>query len=282
MYLFDSHSHVNFNDFKDDYKEVIRRALDKDIGMIIPGSQQSTSKRAVAIANEYNSEKVYAAVGLHPIQLFEIFLSEEGKKFTSRAEEFDYDLYKILAQDKKVKAIGEVGLEYFHIKDLKIDQKEAQEKQKKALLLQIKLAKELNLPIILHCRDSDKNQNDAYLDLLEILKKEKNVKGVLHCYGCFDEKITKEFLKLGLYFSFNGVITFLKNEKFKELILGLPQERIFVETDCPYLTPEPYRGKRNEPIYVEFVAMKIAEFLGKNIEEVSAFTVKNSRTFFDL
>lgn len=282
MFLFDSHSHVNFKDFENDYKDVINFALKKDIGIMIAGSQESTSKRAVAIAEEFADSEVYAAVGLHPIQLFEMHIKENDVNFKSRAEDFDYEKYKVMAKNNKVKAIGEVGIEYYRIKDLAVEERKVKQKQADILNQQIDLAKELDLPLILHCRSTKEDQNKAYLDLLNILKNQTGARGVLHSYGCFDKKITQQFLDLGLYIGFNGIITFADFEKYQNLIVGLPLDRILVETDCPYLTPEPYRGKRNQPAYVEFVALKIAQIYRKKIDEISKITVANSRKLFDL
>lgn len=282
MKLFDSHSHINFKDFKDDYKDVIKRALDKEIGLLVCGSQYTTSRRAIEISEEFSDSPVFGAVGLHPIQLFDFLFDEQEANFQTRAEEFDYEAYTQMAKNPKVKAIGEIGLEYFHLDKIKINKKEAKEKQKKILTEQLKLAQELNLPALLHCRGSADSPNDAYLDLFEIIKVFPKIKGVMHCYSNFDLEILDKFLKTGLYFGFNGVITFYKPEKFKNIILGVPIERILLETDCPYLTPEPHRGKRNEPAYVEFVANKIAEILRMNVEDVSNQTVKNSRELFNL
>lgn len=272
--LIDTHAHLNFKDFKDDFSEVIDRALKNDIWMVNVGSEFSTSERAVELAQEYK-KGVHASVGLHPIHLsahpfHEQVDEHEDVEFTPRSEKFEKEKYKELAKSKKVVAIGEVGLDYFH-------NKENKELQKKVFGEQIDLACELGLPVIVHCRD-------AYQDTLEILNARKKIHGKkLHGIAhSFLGKLSyaKEYNKLGFLLGFNGIITFARD--YDKVIKETAIENIVVETDCPYLAPLPFRGKRNEPLYVEYVAEKIAEIKKMSTEEVSKKTTENNQKLFDL
>ncbi len=247
--LIDTHAHVNFNDFKDDYKETTKRALNNEIWMINIGAGGDTSKRAIEIAEEYENG-IYAAVGLHP----------------GGREEFDYDYFFKLAKNEKVVGIGECGLDYYHTKDIKL-----WEKQKEIFIKHIKLANETNKPLIIHCRD-------AHDDLLEILRlKAKLPKGVMHFFtGTLEQ--AKKYIDLDFNVSFSGVITF--TSAYNEVVKNIPLEKILVETDCPFVAPVPYRGKRNEPAYVKYVAQKIAELRGLSFDEVAEQTTRNARKLF--
>lgn len=249
--LIDTHAHVNFNDFKNDSKEVIKRALDEGVWMINVGAYGDVSEKAIEIASEYNNG-VYAAVGQHP-----------GTK-----EEFDYNYFLNLAKNKKVVAIGECGLEFFHIKDVSL-----WEKQKEIFVKHMEVAKEVNKPIIIHCRD-------AHEDLLEILRMETELpSGVMHFFtGTLEQ--AKKCIDLGFYISFSGVITF--TNVYDEVVKNIPLEKILIETDCPYVAPVPFRGKRNEPVYVKHVAQKIAELRGVSFDEVAEQTTKNARGLFKI
>lgn len=271
--LIDTHAHVNFNAFKDDADEVIRRCLDSNVWIINVGSQNTTSERAVKIAEKYE-KGVYAAIGLHPIHLWESYHDFSELSFKTRAEEFDYDFYKKLAASKKVVAIGEIGLDYFHLPP-ENDKESVLEKQKEILIKQIELAQELDLPIIFHCRD-------AYDDLLKIIRDLPKVpQAVLHCFTDTYET-AKKFLDLDFMISFTGIITYPKAERVREVVKKIPLERIMIETDCPYLAPQPVRGKRNEPIYVKYVAEEIARARGLSLEEVAKATTENAVRFFNL
>lgn len=269
--LIDTHAHVNFHDFKNDSKEVVKRALDDGIWMINVGSERKTSERAVKMAEEYE-EGVYAAVGLHPGHLIEqnVEHKESGEtiKYKSKPEEFDYDFYLNLAKNKKVVGIGECGLEYFHIKDEK-----AKQKQREILVKHLELAKEVKKPIIIHCRD-------AHDDLSDIFNLEAKLpSGVMHFFtGTLEQ--AKKYIDLGFYISFSGVITF--TQSYDEVVKNIPLEKILIETDCPYVAPVPHRGKRNEPTYVKYVAQKIAEIRGLSFDEVSEQTTKNARELFNI
>lgn len=277
--IIDTHAHVNFKDFKDDYQEVLNRAHEKNIAIINVGSQISTSRRAADLAQKF--DKTFAAVGLHPVHLQNFEISEEHASFQTRAEDFEYAVYQDLARLPQVVAIGECGLDYYHLHKAQ-DIIEAKEKQKQSLHLQIELANEENLPLILHCRGSQENPQDAYLDLLSELKKHlPKSRGVIHCFGS-NWQIAKQYIELGFYLGFNGIITFDKSGFLAEIIMQMPIDRILTETDCPYLTPEPFRGKRNEPAYVEYVVKKIAQIRQDSFENIAQKTTANAKNLFDL
>ena len=276
--LIDTHCHLNFSAFKDDSDEVIKRTLSKNIWLINVGSQYSTSERAVQIAQKYE-KGVYAAVGLHPIHLFEQEIDESEDdpmlKFKSRVEVFDYEKYKTLVQNQKVVAIGECGLDYFRI-PREFDKEEVKRKQRETFIQQIQLAVELKKPLIIHCRN-------AYDDLIEILKtynlKPKIYQGVVHFFAG-SWQVAEQLFKLGFLISFTGVITYASD--YDKVIEKAPLDKIMVETDAPYVAPEPHRGKKNEPLYVEYMARKIAEIKKISFEEVAGQTTKNALELFRL
>jgi len=286
--LIDTHSHVNFAAFKNDADAILKRTLAGDVWVIMPGTQYATSKRAAEMAEQYQ-EGVYAAIGLHPIHLSEkrkvdvLEVQSENTKeeewmiFETHEEEFLYEKYKELGQNKKVVAIGECGLDYYYEPKSKEKRQAQRLKQKSALAQQIKLAKELNLPIIFHCRK-------AHEDLIEFLKPHQGkVRGVVHCYTG-DLKQAEKFYNLGLSFGFNGLIfkdvPALPNPK--EIIGALPLERIVLETDSPYLLPPQAGSKRNEPLFVKYVAEEIAKIKGISVEEVASTTTQNAKSLFSI
>ena len=250
--LIDAHAHVNFNTYKDDADEVIRRSLDDDTWIINVGSQHSTSKRAVELAEKYE-KGVYAAIGLHPIHA---------------GDGFNYEKYKQLSQSPKVVAIGETGLDY------KEEYISSKEKQKEIFLKQLELARELNLPVIFHCRM-------AHDDLINILNSQFSVhnsklRGAVHCFTG-NRAQAEKYLAMGLYLGFNGII-FKMN--LDDIIKKTPLDKILVETDCPYLTPPSAGTERNEPIYVRYVAEEIAQIKGISYEEMSKITTENAKKLF--
>jgi len=273
--LIDTHAHLNFNAYKNDAKEVIKRALENKIWMINVGSQYTTSKRTLSIAKEY-PKGVFAAVGLHPIHLntgiFKVKIDKEEVEFETREESFAYQKYKELAKDPKVVAIGEIGLDYYYKPKTKKKLSLFKEKQREVLREQIKLAQERGLPVIFHCRM-------AHKDLIEELKKIKGtIRGVIHCFtGDWEE--AKSYLEMGFYLGFNGIIFKLKN--LKDIIKKAPLERIILETDCPYLTPPPKEG-RNEPLFVKYIGKRIAEIKNLSFEKMSEITTKNAQKLFKI
>ncbi|MDP3991779.1 MAG: TatD family hydrolase [Candidatus Colwellbacteria bacterium] len=268
--LIDAHTHVQFAAYDNDWKEVIDRSLAQNTWLVNVGTQKDTSAKAVEIAEKY-SEGVYATVGLHPIHTEkshhdsqELGNNEEAKGFSSRGEGFDYEYYKGLNQNEKVVAVGECGLDYYRLTE------ETKEKQAEVFEAQINLAAEIKKPLMIHCRQ-------AYSDLINILNNQKpilgNPSGIIHFFSGTKEN-AKELLNLGFYFSFGGVVTFVRD--YDEVIKSVGLDKIVLETDAPYVTPVPHRGKRNEPAYVKYVAEKLAEILGKDSEEVAAKTTQNA------
>lgn len=239
----DIHAHVNFKAFKEDGDVVIRRALDNDTWLINVGSQYSTSKRAVEIANKYE-EGVYAIVGLHPIHLEESYHDDEeigGQGFMTRVEEFNKEAYRELCKDPKVVGIGECGLDYFRCTE------ESIEKQKKAFIEQIELANELELPLMLHVRNTPHippsqggEKRNAYFDVYELIKKHSKIsgiKGVSHFFAGSVEDM-KRFIDIGIYISFAGPITYKPKPEicdYISVIKETPLEMILADTDSPYV-----------------------------------------------
>lgn len=275
--LVDTHAHVNFNAYKDDAGEILKRALGKEVWVVNVGSQYSTSARAVEMAKKY-SEGIYACVGMHPIHLKKGIVKHrddeelEEIEILANGEEFDYQKYLELAKDNKVVAIGEIGLDYHHFEP-EDNQEELIQKQKEVFLQFIKLANVVQKPVMIHCWD-------AYDDLYEILQNHPiEKKGVIHSFvGSF--KTAQKFIDLGYKIGLNGIITY--GTSYDRLIKEIGLENIVLETDCPYLTPVPKKGERNEPILVELVAQRIAEIKGVSFEEVAEVTTKNAKEVFNL
>lgn len=273
----DIHSHTNFKAFEEDRDAVIMRALDAGVAVINVGTQIDTSRFAVEMANKYDG--VYAIIGLHPIHTGASYhdtkeLGEEGKAFTSRGEVFNYEEYKKLIVDPKVVAIGECGLDYYRCTP------ETIAKQKEAFIEQINLANEFSKPLMLHIRNNPESKElNAYSDALEILKEHAKVKGDVHFFaGSLED--AKGFVDFGFTLSFTGVITFTHD--YDEVVKATPLDMIMSETDSPYITPVPYRGKRNEPVYVIEVVKKIAEIKGLSVEEVAQQLVMNAKRVFKI
>ncbi|MEK9181954.1 MAG: TatD family hydrolase [Patescibacteria group bacterium] len=277
----DIHSHVNFKAFDADRDAVIRRTLENNTWVINVGTQTDTSRKAVEIANQYK-EGVYAIIGLHPIHTGESFHDEEelgqgGKDFTSRGEVFDTEFYRELLKDPKVVGIGECGLDYYRCNEESIS------KQKEAFVSQIKLANEFNKPLMLHIRNGSTGSpqaipnRNAYSDALELLKTHAKVKGDVHFFaGTLGE--AKGFLDFGFTLSFTGVITFTHD--YDEIIKNTPLEMIMSETDSPYVTPVPHRGKRNEPVFVKEIVKRIAKIKDLPEEEVAQAIIANAKRVF--
>jgi TatD DNase family protein len=278
--LIDTHTHVNFNAFKDTADDVIQRSLSEQTWMIVVGADYKTSRRALDYANKYD-KGVYAAAGLHPIHLFSMQAKGTDYDFITRGEEFNYDIYEKLARFEKVVAIGEVGLDYYHLDGVP-DIEEVKRKQKTVFAAQLKLAHSLGLPVMIHCRE-------AHGDMLEILKDFRkeyqsslpNDKpwGVIHCFSG-DEDLAWKYFSLGLSVSFTGLITF--NRQWDDLIRKLPADKFMIETDSPYMTPEPLRGRTNEPSFVKYVAQRIAAIKNISTESVAEMTTVNARRLFDI
>jgi TatD DNase family protein len=260
---------------------VIKHALENDTWVINLGTQVDTSKKAIEIARNY-PEGIYAIIGLHPIHTGASFhdkkeLGEEGKEFTSRGEQFDKEAYRTLIADPKVVGVGECGLDYYRVEEKYI------ENQKENFIKQIEIANEFGKPLMLHIRNNPDKENkqsrNAYSDSLEILKKHAKVKGDVHFFaGTLED--AKAFNDFGFTISFTGVITFANS--YDEVIKNTPLDMIMTETDAPYVTPVPYRGQRNEPVYVKEVVKRIAELKGLPEEEVAKAIIQNAKRVFKI
>ncbi len=293
--LIDTHAHLNFNIYKNDAGGVIRRSLNSDVWMINIGTNYETSKKAIELAEKYE-KGVYATIGLHPIHLetglVKIKNDIEEVEVKTREEEFDYEKYKEIAKSERVMAIGEFGLDYYWRPKTTKKKELFKQKQKDLLLKQLELAKELNLPAIFHCRV-------AHDDLIQTLQQSNipTIKGVIHCFtGTWEQ--AEDYMRMGFHLGFNGIIfsSFApqgyggsaeasgeggKLNYWDELIQKIPLNSILIETDCPYLTPNPMTG-RNEPLYVKYVAEKIAEIKKLSFEEIAKITTKNAQELFKI
>ncbi|MEM1505837.1 TatD family hydrolase [Domibacillus sp. 8LH] len=253
--LFDTHVHLNADQFQEDIEEVIGRAQEAGVHrMVVVGFDRLTIERAMELIENYDF--LYAAVGWHPVDAIDMT---------------DEDLAWIeeLAAHPKVVAIGEMGLDYHWDKSPKDIQKDVFRRQ-------IALAKRVKLPIVIHNRE-------ATQDIVDILKEEgaEEVGGIMHCFSGSAETAL-ECVKMNFYISLGGPVTFKNAKKPKEVAEAVPLEKLLIETDCPYLAPHPYRGKRNEPAYVKLVAQEIAALKGITYEEVAAATTQNANTLFQL
>lgn len=287
--MYDTHCHIQFTAYDDDRDEVIARCNDKGMFLNVIGTQYNTSKKAIALAEKHDN--IYATVGLHPIQTKRVKVTEEDTSFTSIAEEFDVEKYKTLAQHDKVVAIGETGIDRFHIpKDRSADQVIAE--QKEVFLRHYTIAEELNLPLVIHIRNPNKQPDgtlpgSAHEDMLSTLDTiDKKVRGVVHCFsGNWNE--AKQYIDHGLHLGFTGIVTFppkktdpQAQEELLEVVDKIPLDRMLVETDAPYLAPQAHRGKRAEPWMVEEVIGFIAERRGISVEELEKITEENARRLF--
>lgn len=249
----DVHAHLNDEKFEN-VESIVENALSEKVDKIITaGFDISSSRKNLEIASRFPN--VFATIGIHPEMVDEL--------------EKDYlEVLKDMSKNKKVVAIGEIGLDY-HFKD---DNKEL---QKEIFVKQIELANFLDLPVVVHSRD-------AMGDTLELLKKHPPKKeSLLHCYSGSIES-AKEFIKLGFSFSFGGVVTFNNAKNVFKVVEELPIEKIMLETDCPYMAPVPFRGKRNEPMYIPYIARKIAEIKNIEVEKIAEITTKNAEKMFKI
>lgn len=266
--LIDYHAHINFNAYKDDAPYVIDRARAHGISMVLVGAQYSTSERAVRMALEAG-DGVWSAVGLHPTHLIDQEVHDGELSYTTHAEVFDRARYEALARQEKVVAIGECGLDYYHFPDSASHDEVLRmvADQQETVRQHIALASDFGLPLILHCRPRPDSRDDAYWDLIRIIKEERakglRVEGVAHCF-LGTQEAADDLVQLGFKIGFTGIVTFKNAKDLQEIARNLPLESIVVETDSPYLAPVPHRGERNEPLYVRYVAQKIAELRGED------------------
>ncbi len=277
MKYIDIHGHVNFPVYDPDRAEVIKRCDENDIGLINVGTDFETSYSAVELAKKYSN--MWAIIGLHPVHAGESHndptetgLNENKQIGPKSFQVFDSDKFLPLAKDSKVVAIGECGLDYFHSRPEDID------KQKKELEKQIDFANRVNKPLMLHVRNA-KTGPSAYMEVVGMLRARANVKANFHFFAGDIEDL-KNILDIGGTVSFTGVITFARN--YDELIKYVPIDRIMSETDCPFVAPAPYRGKRNEPSYVVEVVKTIAKIRGEDEDVVAKQLVQNAKDFFSI
>lgn len=252
--IFDSHAHYDDESFDEDREQVIKELKENGIiGVLNCGASLKGAKDSLKLAEKYDF--FYAAVGIHPENAYE--LTDEA-----------FEEIKQMTKNSKVRAIGEIGLDYYW------DENPPKDVQKEVFRRQMQLAKELNLPVIIHDRE-------AHGDTLEIMKEFPEVKGVLHCFSGSVE-FARECLKLGYYIGFTGVVTFKNAKKVLEVAKEVPLDRLLVETDCPYMAPTPYRGKRNRSEYIKFIIEKVAEIKGLSTAEMENKTIKNTKNLLKI
>ena len=262
--FFDAHSHLNLPEFDADREDQIKKLEENKICTITVGVDKATSGMAVELAQK--SPNLFAGIGMHP---------------TDTKEEFDLGFFESLIGDPRVVCVGECGLDYFRLKGSEKDIEKEKERQKAIFIPQIELALKYDKPLMLHCRPTNGSMN-AYedaLDILESYKNNLNLKGNAHFF-VGDINIAERFLNLGFTMSFDGPITFARD--YDEVIKYLPLNMILSETDAPFAAPLPYRGKRNEPAYVEEIVKKIAEIKGEDFEKVRETLVQNAIRVFKL
>ncbi len=252
MNLIDTHAHLQFEAYDEDRSEVVKRNSRELDAIINVGASIDTSKKAIELSSKIKN--FYASVGIHPHHF-------------DQWNESTYSDLKKLAENEKVIAVGEIGLDKHEYQGYP---KPDLSKQTKILLEQIELGEELNLPILFHCRA-------AYDELFEVVKSYNNIEGLVHCFMGTGEQ-AKKFLGLGLYISFSGNITYKGNDYIREAAKLVPLDKILVETDSPYLPPEPHRGERNEPLYVKIVVEAIAKVKQIDFEKIAGATNQNSRS----
>lgn len=254
MKIFDSHAHYDDESFNEDRENVIKELMENGVvGILNCGASAQGMRDSVKLAEKYDI--FYAAVGIHP---------ENAYEFTEEV----MDEIKEFANKDKVRAIGEIGLDYYW------EENPPKDVQKEVFRKQMNLAKELNLPVVIHDRD-------AHKDTLDIMKEFPEVKGVVHCFSGSVE-FARECLKLGYYIGFTGVVTFKNAKKILEVAKEVPLNKMLVETDCPYMAPVPYRGKRNRSDYIEHIIEKIAEVKEVTVNDVIDATIKNVKDMLEI
>lgn len=250
--IIDTHTHIYDEQFQEDFDDVMKNIKEQMEGIVSIGFDMESSLKSIELANKYDF--VHAVIGIHPVDI---------KKYNT---EIDKELERLALSEKKVVAIGEIGLDYHWMED-------SEEVQKEGFRRQIELAERVKLPIVIHTRE-------ALQDTLDILKEYPGAGGILHCYpGSF--QAAKPFLDR-YYIGVGGTVTFKNNRKTKELVKELSLDRIVLETDCPYLTPVPFRGKRNQPVYTSYVAEEIARIKEISTEEVIEVTTENAKKIYKL
>lgn len=252
MKLVDTHTHIYGDKYNSDFFEVLKRTKEELEFIVSIGYDLESSKKSVELSNKYDF--IYSTVGIHPVDI---------KEYN---DEVENELIAMVKNNTKVVAIGEIGLDYYWMEDPKEIQQDVFRKQ-------LNISRETKLPVVIHTRD-------ALEDTLKILSEYKDIGGILHCFpGSYDS--VKSLLDR-YYVGVAGVVTFKNNKKTQEMVKQVPLYRVVIETDCPYLTPEPFRGHRNEPTYVKYVAEKIAEIKGISYEEVIKVTTENAKAIYNI
>jgi TatD DNase family protein len=251
MKLIDTHCHIQDKQYDGDREEILSHARDNNVSMICVGTDLEMSQSAIALAQQ--SKDIWASVGLHPND--------------NLNEKYDNEIYAQLATDSKVVAIGEIGLDYYRTTD-----EDLKKFQRDRFLQQLDLAEQTQKPVIIHCRD-------AHMDMIPILQKRMNLRGVIHSFtGTLEEALV--YVQLEFMIGLNGIVTFAR--QYDPTIQGIPLQNILLETDAPYLSPVPNRGQRNEPAYLVHVAQKIADIRSTSLEEVISVTTENAQNLFKL
>lgn len=249
--MIDTHAHYDDEQYNDDRENLLREIFSAKIEKVVnSGATVTSTKESVKLAHTY--EKMYATIGVHPSEIDEV------------TEEF-YDYLRETSKDEKVVAIGEIGLDYYWEKD-----PEVRKKQQEVFRRQLELAYEVNLPVVVHSRD-------AAEDTMKILKeaKPREIPGIIHCYA-YSVEMAREYVKMGYYLGVGGVVTFKNSKVLKEVVKEVGVEHLVLETDSPYLSPEPHRGTRNSSLNIPYIVEKIAELTDHSVEEVERITTENA------
>jgi len=284
MKLIDTHAHLGFQAFDNDWMDVQRRAIQSGVGVINVGTQLATSQKSIHIAEIFRGQSVWAAIGQHPIHAIR--------------HSFDPAAYRVLAERPEVVAIGEVGLDFFRMKTTyddpsegaapaqsaaRVEQLSSDEvKERQAHLFGefISISRDAGKPLIIHVRD-EPGQFDAYEEVAAILRRLGAGSGVAHCFGG-DWQHARQFLDLGFSLGITGIVTFPKSDLLREVVKNTPLENLMIETDSPYLAPAPHRGKRNVPSNVQLIAVRIAELKNLPVDHVQAVTTDSAIRLFSL
>ncbi len=276
--MFDTHCHLQLEDYNKNQKDILTQCAKEGISLLVPGINFDSSIQAVELAGQYKF--VYAAIGLHPNHTYQSQTPDTSYEY----EEYDVNKYKtlVIGKDKYVRAIGEIGLDYYRLPNL--ENKEAgRQAQQKIFIQQLGLAQELNLPVLVHCRD-------AHDDMLEILKTKTNhwlgLKGVIHSFTG-NLSLAQQYIDLGFVIGVNGILTFLflKKNALQDLIdvvAKIPLDKLVLETDAPYLAPVPFRGQQNSPLYLKYISQCVADIRGRDVNDVIEATTINARKLLRL
>lgn len=265
--LIDTHCHLNFKAFNQDLENVIKRAQENGIGkIIIPGTKINSSRKAIEIAKD--NPICFAAVGIHPHHILE---------YSTLGKEEIRNTLRILVKNNQVAAVGEIGMDYYHYRDYPPISENDKKLQNELLLLQLEIAVDNKLPVIIHCREAQKD----LLEMIHSFQRDRPINGVFHCFDG-DEDYLRKVLSLGFYIGFDGNITYPQNRHLRKLVKQTPLERLILETDSPYLTPIPYRSVRNEPSNLTLILREIALIKATDPVEIERQTANNALNLFGL